>query len=79
MLIRVKNPPSRWRRVARVELNINSNSGYGVTAKHRQTTENLHGFLLSQFTAVGTGLSLGTDGFSLGNADVKGFDPILPF
>ena len=34
-------------------------------------------FLLSQFTAVGAGLSIGTDRFSLGNADIEGFDSIF--
>jgi hypothetical protein len=44
-----------------------------------KTVGDFTAFLLSQFAAVGAGLSLGTDGFSLGNADSKGFDPICLF
>ena len=36
-------------------------------------------FLLGQFAAIGARLTIGTDGFSFSNADVKGFDSIRLF
>src|SRR5262245_12645354 len=44
-----------------------------------KTVGDFSAFALSQFAAVGAGLSIGTDGFSFGNADVKGFDSIRLF
>src|SRR3979490_2413401 len=34
-------------------------------------------FLLSELTAIGAGLSIGTDRFALGNADIEGFNSIF--
>ena len=48
-------------------------------APELKTISDFSAFLLSEFTAVGAGLSIGTDRFSLGNADIEGFDSIFLF
>ena len=45
-------------------------------ASKLKTVGYLSAFVLRQFAAVGASLSIRTDCLSLGNADIKGFDPV---
>src|SRR5271165_3772230 len=46
-------------------------------APELKTIGDFSAFLLSELTAIGAGLSIGTDRFSLGNADIEGFNSIF--